>query len=168
MSIIRVAEGDVSTFKGEAIVNPANNHLRMGAGVAAALLRAGGPSIQDECDEFVKKHGPIVVGEAAITGGGKLHADYVIHAAVMGDRPASEETIRASTRSALRVAIVHGVKSIAFPILGTGVGRFPFESAARAMADEILAAARDGEVPDQVVLYGFRPAQAATLRRLLT
>ena len=168
MAIIRVAEGDVSTFEGDAIVNAANNHLKMGAGVAGALLNAGGAQIQEECDQYVRENGPIQVGEAAITGAGRLQARYVIHAAAMGDRPASEETIRASTRAALRLAIVHGVKSIAFPILGTGVGQFPFESAARAMASEILDADRAGEVPDQIVLYGYRPAQAATLRRLIT
>ena len=168
MPIIRVSEGDVSVFAGDAIVNAANNHLKMGAGVASALLKAGGPQIQDECDEYVRTHGPLEVGEAAITGAGRLHARYIIHAAAMGDLPASEETIRASTRSALRLAIVHGIKSIAFPVLGTGVGKFPFESAARAMASEILEATQAGEVPDQVVLYGYQPHQAATLRRLLT
>ena len=168
MPILRVAEGDVSVFEGDAIVNAANNHLKMGAGVAGALLNAGGPQIQEECDEYVRVNGPLEVGQAAITGAGRLQARYIIHAAAMGDKPASEETIRASTRAALRVAIVHGVKSIAFPILGTGVGKFPFESAARAMASEILDAMRDGEVPDQVVLYGYQPHQAATLRRLIT
>lgn len=168
MPIIRVAEGDVSVFDGDAIVNAANNHLKMGAGVAGALLEAGGSQIQEECDEYVRTNGPLEVGQAALTGAGRLQARFIIHAAAMGDLPASEETIRSSVRSALRLAIVHGVKSIAFPILGTGVGKFPFEQAAQAMTSEIIEASRDGEIPDQVVLYGYQPHQAATLRRLIT
>ena len=61
---ITVRHGDITTFEGDAIVNAANNHLVMGAGVAGAIRRQGGPSIQEACD----RHGPIRVGEAAITG----------------------------------------------------------------------------------------------------
>jgi O-acetyl-ADP-ribose deacetylase (regulator of RNase III) len=165
--LIRVEEGDISTFHGDAVVNAANNHLRMGAGVAGALARVGGPSIQAECDEYVRHHGPLPVGGAAITGAGDLPVRWVIHAAAMGDEPASEASIRSSTRRALALADEHHVRSIAFPVLGSGVAGFPFDAAARAMIEEVRRHATRAERPETLVLYGFGPAQAEALRRVL-
>ena len=130
-AILRVVQGDISTFQGDAVVNAANNHLRMGSGVAGALLAAGGGTIQEECDAHVRREGPLEVGGAAITGGGTLGVKYVIHAAAMGDHPPTPESIRSAVRSALQLAVEHQVESLAFPILGTGVGGFPFDEAAR-------------------------------------
>jgi len=163
-----VVEGDISTFEGDAVVNAANNHLRMGTGVAGALLRRGGGVIQEECDELLRREGPIEVGGAAITGAGHLKVRHVIHAAAMGDLPVSSESIRNATRSALKVAEENGIRSIAFPILGAGVGGFPFTEAARIMVEEVrsfLASAPDIE---SVVFYGYTPDQAAMLRRHLS
>ena len=162
-----VEEGDISTFDGDAIVNAANNHLVLGVGVAGAISARGGPEIQQECDAYVREHGPIRVGEAAITGAGKLDARFVIHAAAMGDEPVSAETIRAATHHSLALARRHSCASIAFPILGSGVGGFPFEEAARIMIEEIRGLLRHTEVVEEVVLYGYTPEQAATLRRLV-
>lgn len=168
MTLIRVEEGDIAGFSGDAVVNAANNHLVMGTGVAGALLRRGGGEIQDECHEYVREHGPIAVGEAALTGGGHLPARFVIHAAAMGDQPATSESVRSATRSSLLLAVDKGLHSVAFPILGTGVGGFPFESSARVMVDEIVKFTNDRpEALELIVLYGFWPAQAATLRRML-
>lgn len=118
MARIRVVQGDITEFQGDAIVNAANNYLKLGAGVAGAILRKGGPSIQEECDRI----GKIRVGEAAVTGAGNLPVRYVIHAAVLGDEPASLETVRKATKSALEKAVELGLKTVAFPLLGTGVG----------------------------------------------
>ncbi|HYB42856.1 MAG TPA: macro domain-containing protein, partial [Candidatus Methylomirabilis sp.] len=98
--MIRAARGDITTYAGCAIVNAANNHLRLGAGVAGAIARRGGPAIQAECD----RHGPIRVGEAALTGAGDLPCRYVIHAAAMGDEPVSERSIRDATEASLALA----------------------------------------------------------------
>src|SRR6202007_3315792 len=76
---IVIISGDLVEQEVDAIVNAANNDLQLGGGVAGAIRRAGGPSIQDECDA----QGPVRVGEAAITGAGRLRARYVIHAASM-------------------------------------------------------------------------------------
>jgi len=149
------------------VVNAANNHLRMGAGVAGALLRRGGTGIQAECDDYVRSHGPLAVGEAAVTSAGNLPARYVIHAAAMGDEPASEQSIRSATRAALRLAREKGLLSIAFPVLGSGVGGFPFEHAARVMIEEIRDFTDATPEMETIVLYGYTPQQAATLRRLL-
>lgn len=165
--LVRVEQGDIATFHGDAVVNAANNHLRMGAGVAGAIARAGGPTIQADCDEYIRRHGPTEVGGAVLTGAGMLPVRHVIHAASMGDEPASERSIRDATRRSLRLAVEHDLRRIAFPVLGTGVAGFPFEGAARAMIDEILRHGDQSEVPESVVLYGFTDDQATTLRRLL-
>src|SRR6202007_3422696 len=77
---IQIQQGDLTEMEVDAIVNAANNDLILGAGVAGAIARKGGESIQKECDEI----GSIPVGFAAITGAGNLKARYVIHAASMG------------------------------------------------------------------------------------
>lgn len=165
--LVRVEQGDIATFHGDAVVNAANNHLRMGAGVAGALARVGGPTIQADCDEIIRRQGPIAVGGAVLTGAGDLSVRHVIHAAAMGDEPASETSIRSATREALELARQHDLRTVAFPVLGTGEAGFPFELAARAMVDEIHAHAQTSDVPETVVIYGFTPDQATTFRRLL-
>ena len=166
-AILRVAQGDISTYQGDAVVNAANNHLRMGIGVAGALLAAGGGTIQDECDAFVRRQGPLQVGEAAITGAGRLGVRFVIHAAAMGDLPPTPESIRSAVRSSLTLAAEHEITSVAFPVLGSGVGGFPFDEAARILVEEVRSITPNLPFLETVVFYGFTPDEAATLRRHL-
>ncbi len=160
--MIRAARGDITTYADGAIVNAANNHLVLGAGVAGAIARRGGAAIQAECD----RHGPIRVGEAALTGAGDLPCRYVIHAAAMGDEPVSEHSIRDATRASLRLAAAHGITDVAFPILGSGVGGFSFRRAVEIM----VAAAREtepGRDAMEVVLYGYTTEDAAVINEVL-
>ncbi len=166
-AIIRVEQGDIASFVGDAVVNAANNHLHLGAGVAGAILSRGGSVIQDECDSYVRENGPLAIGEAAVTGAGALPSKYVIHAAAMGDQMPTQQSIRDATRSSLKLAAENGMKSVAFSILGTGIGAFPFAEAARVMIEEIRDFTRAVAQPDLVVLYGFTTEQAENLRRLL-
>ncbi len=132
---ILVKIGDITEEQVDAIVNPANSFLVMGGGVAGAIRRKGGKVIEDEA---ISK-APVDVGDAVATGAGKLKAKYVIHAPTM-KYPASatdEKSVRLATRAALKVARQLGVKSIAFPGMGTGVGGVPYHVAANAMCDEI-------------------------------
>ncbi len=132
-TVVRIEKGDITELEVDAIVNAANNHLWMGAGVAGAIKRKGGEEIEREA---VSK-GPIPVGEAIVTSAGKLKAKYVIHAAVMGqDLRTSERMIREATYNSLLRADELSLKSVAFPAFGTGVGGFPFDRCARAMLDE--------------------------------
>src|SRR5204863_1706267 len=95
---LETERGDISQAKVDAVVNAANNHLWMGAGVAGELKRAGGPEIEREA---VAK-GPVEIGEAVVTSGGALPAEYVIHAAVMGqDLQTDQSKIRKATRNSL-------------------------------------------------------------------
>jgi O-acetyl-ADP-ribose deacetylase (regulator of RNase III) len=162
MTRIRVREGDITTFEGDAIVNAANNFLQLGAGVAGAIRRAGGPSIQEECDQ----HGPIDVGEAALTGAGSLPVRFVIHAAAMGDRPVSRESIRGSTLASLALARENDISLLAFPVLGSGVGGFDFGRAAEIMLEAIRESPHTGSI-DEIVFYGYASRDAKTLEGLL-
>ena len=168
MTLIRVEEGDISAFAGDAVVNAANNHLVMGAGVAGAIRARGGGSIQEECDAYVRTHGPIAVGEAVVTGAGTLPSRFVIHAAAMGDEPASDRSIASATSNALTRALEVGARSVALPVLGAGIGGFAFDRAARIMLDQVrsFVALHPGSL-DSVVFFGYLPDQATALRRLL-
>ena len=131
---IELRLGDITEFEADAIVNAANNQLQLGGGVAGAIRRKGGPAIQKECNQV----GPIPLGEAAVTGGGNLKARYVIHAASMrlGERT-SEPNLRASTRASLLRAKELGVRTIAFPAVGTGIAGFPMRRCAEVMLEEV-------------------------------
>ena len=150
---VEILQGDLTLQAVDAIVNAANNDLELGGGVAGAIARRGGPSIQAECRQI----GPIRLGEAAITGGGQLPARFVIHAASMrlGGRTTAD-TLRRSTRRSLELARQKGLRSIAFPAVGTGIAHFPLDQCAEIMLDEVVAhAAQPGALKDvRFVLFG--------------
>jgi O-acetyl-ADP-ribose deacetylase (regulator of RNase III) len=130
---IVIQQGDLTEMDTDAIVNAANNDLQLGGGVAGAIRRRGGGEIQRECDEI----GSIPVGYAAITGGGKLKARHVIHAASMqlGGRTTAAN-LGNSVAHSLRIAAERGLKTIAFPAVGTGIAGFPIEECATIMLHE--------------------------------
>jgi len=136
-----IITGDIIDQDVDAIVNAANNDLVLGAGVAGAIRRAGGPSIQDECDA----HGPVKVGQAAITGAGALRARYVLHAASMalGGRT-TRESLRSSMEHVFRLARAHEVETIAVPAVGTGIAGFPIDECGRVMAEVLGIALSEG------------------------
>ncbi len=149
---IEVRQGDITQLELEALVNAANSGLWMGGGVAGALKRAGGREIEAEA---VKK-GPVPIGEAVVTGAGALKAKYIIHAAVMGqDLQTDAEKIRQATRNSLLRGDELGIKSLAFPALGTGVGGFPPDECARIMIDEVRRHSAGKTGLEKVVLVLF-------------
>lgn len=134
---LQLVEGDLTELGVDAIVNPANSYGVMGGGVAGAIRKKGGVEIENEA----VKQAPILIGEAIATGAGALPCRVVIHAPTM-THPAevtSVENIKKATRAALECADQAGLKQIAFPGMGTGVGRVEPEAAARAMAEEAWA-----------------------------
>ncbi len=151
-SRIVLRQDDLTDAPVDAIVNAANNDLILGGGVAGAIRARGGPSIQAECDKL----GPIPIGEAALTGAGKLKARYVIHAASMrlGGRT-SEAALRDSTRNSLRRAAEQGLKSVAFPAIGTGIAGFPIERCAEVMLEEIRSHLRGTTPVERVEMVLF-------------
>ncbi len=132
---ILILQADLTETDADAIVNAANNDLQLGGGVAGAIRRKGGEVIQRECNEI----GSIPVGGAAITSGGRLKARYVIHAASMelGGKTTAR-SLRSSTAHSLRIASEKGLKTIAFPAVGTGIAGFPVKECAEIMLHEAV------------------------------
>ena len=168
---IVITVGDLTDQDVDAIVNAANNDLLLGGGVAGAIRRRGGPSIQDECNA----HGPVRVGEAALTGGGHLKARYVIHAASMalGGRTTAA-SLQASMTATFEIARGSAFETVAVPAVGTGIAGFPMDECARIMATCLSRAFTDGWEPSEVrfVLFDeaaqreFEPPFLATFRGL--
>jgi O-acetyl-ADP-ribose deacetylase (regulator of RNase III) len=125
---IELWNGDICELEVDAIVNAANLSLWMSTGVGGALKRAGGDAI-----EFAAvRQAPVPLGGAVVTPAGKLAAKAVIHAVSLDrERRTSAPVIEAAVRSAMARAREMGATSIAFPALGTGVGGFPLDEAAR-------------------------------------
>lgn len=159
MTSIEVIEGDITQLEVDAISNAANTQLRHGGGVAGAIVRAGGRSIQEESDRVA----PIELGSAVATGAGKLPARWVIHAATMElGGPTSAEIIGRATASTLRVADELGAKSLGMVAFGTGVGGFPVEEAATIEVREVRAHVDAGTGLERVVFCLFgEPARIA-------
>src|SRR4051794_34149501 len=124
-----------------------------GGGVAAAISRAGGPSVQRESDEKT----PIALGETVETTAGHMPARYVIHAATMElGGPTSAEIIEQATRSTLAKAEELGCRSLALVAFGTGVGGFPIEEAARIM----VGVAREHEGSLERIVFAVHGEEA--------
>ncbi|MGQ9859018.1 MAG: macro domain-containing protein [Thermodesulfobacteriota bacterium] len=165
---LELIQGDITELATDAIVNAANAQLMLGGGVAGAIRAKGGPTIQEECYRI----GPISVGQAAITGAGNLKARHVIHA--VGPRMGEgdeDQKLRSATLNSLRLADKHGLKSVAFPAISTGIFGFPLDRCARIMLQSVLDYLKGDTALERVVfcLYGeeaFRCFQE-TLRELV-
>jgi len=131
---VEILQGDLTEMDADAIVNAANNDLQLGGGVAGAIRRKGGPRVQAECTEI----GTIPVGGAAITSGGNLEARHVIHAASMQlGGQTTAHALQSSAAHSLRIAAQQGLKTIAFPAVGTGIAGFPMRQCAEIMLSEV-------------------------------
>jgi O-acetyl-ADP-ribose deacetylase len=150
---IVIIAGDLVDQDVDAIVNAANNDLVLGGGVAGAIRSRGGPTIQEQCET----HGPVRIGESAVTTGGELSARHVIHAASMALGGATTtESLESSMNHAFQIADELGVKTIAIPAVGTGIAGFPIDECAVVMARSLRKALANGWGPDEVrfVLFG--------------
>jgi len=153
---IEVVEDDITTLEVDAIANAANTDLAHGGGVAGAIVRAGGRSIQEESDRLA----PIGLGEAVATGAGELPARWVIHAATMRlGGPTSSEIIRDATAATLARADELGANSLALVAFGTGVGGFPIAEAAAIEVGQVRAHLERGSSLERVV-FCVRGAEA--------
>ena len=156
MATIEVLETDITKLEVDAIANAANTQLAHGGGVAGAIVRAGGRSIQEESDRIA----PIGLGDAVATGAGELPCRWVIHAATMElGGPTSAEIIRRATANTLRKADQLGARSLALVAFGTGVGGFPLDEAARIEAEEVRRYLDDGGRLERIV-FAVRGAEA--------
>jgi O-acetyl-ADP-ribose deacetylase (regulator of RNase III) len=156
VATVEVLETDVTTLAVDAIANAANTRLAHGGGVAGAIVRAGGPVIQQESD----RKAPIRLGEAVETGAGELPARWVIHAATMElGGPTSADIIRRATSATLWKAEELNVRSLALVAFGTGVGGFSIDDAAEIEVEEVRRHLETGSRLERVV-FAVRGAQA--------
>ncbi len=165
---IEVYKGDITQAEIEAIVNPANSLMIMGGGVAGAIRRAGGEEIEAEA----RKYAPVPVGKAIVTGAGKLQprVRYVIHAPTM-ERPAmrtTREKVEKATRAALEAAASRGIREVALPAMGAGVGGLDVKTSMEAMLDALESLPDDVKSKIQrIVFVGYRDADAKKMVEVL-
>ncbi|MFX1535987.1 MAG: macro domain-containing protein [Promethearchaeota archaeon] len=135
-SELELALGDITELEVDAIVNAANKNLILGGGVAGAIRKRGGPSIQEECNKI----GGTYVGGAVITGAGNLPAKHVIHAVgpVMGEGN-EDEKLKNATENTLKLADDQKLESLAFPAISTGIFQFPIDRCAKIMLNSTIS-----------------------------
>ncbi len=151
---MRVIQGDITTLAVDAIVNAANTHLRGGGGVDGAIHRAAGPQLLEECLRI----GGCPTGEARLTRGHRLPANFVIHTVgpVYQDGTHGEpELLAACYRASLELATAHDIQSIAFPCISTGVYGYPANEAARIAVATVVSWLRRHDTPRGVVFCCF-------------
>jgi O-acetyl-ADP-ribose deacetylase len=167
--LIEVVVADITTLEVHAIVNAANERMLGGGGVDGAIHAAAGPELLEACRQVseVRPGVRCPTGEARITPGFELPARFVIHTVGpvwQGGDQGEPELLASCYRTSLELAAEHGVASIAFPAISTGVYGYPAEEAARIAVGELQAAPASIE---RIVVCGFDQATAERYRHLL-
>jgi O-acetyl-ADP-ribose deacetylase (regulator of RNase III) len=163
---IEVVRADITTLAVTAIVNAANSSLAGGGGVDGAIHRAAGQRLLEAC----RKIGACPTGEARITPGFDLPAQYVIHAVGPvwnGGGQGEAELLRACYRNAMLLASRHACDSVAFSAISCGVYGYPADQAASIAVDEVLRATTLVGVPSQVLLVCFDEPVLGSFARAL-
>jgi O-acetyl-ADP-ribose deacetylase len=164
MARVEVRDTDITQLDVDAIANAANTQLRHGGGVAGAIVRAGGSSIQEECE----RKAPIGLGEAVESSAGELPARWVIHAATMElGGPTSADIIRDATAATLAKADELGAQSLALVAFGTGVGGFSLDEAAAIEVAEVRRHLDSGSRLELVVFAVHGDAAREAFERAL-
>ena len=160
----QIVEGDITKEQVDAIVNAANSQLAHGGGVAWAISRAGGKTVQKESNAWVREHGEVSHAKPAYTSGGDMPCKYIIHAVgpVWGDGDEDRKLADAVTGS-LRVATDLGLASVSLPAISTGIFGFPKKRAARIIFSSIesyLTQNADSPLTTvRLILYGKTDAE---------
>jgi O-acetyl-ADP-ribose deacetylase (regulator of RNase III) len=153
-TLLELLEGDITEADTEAIVNPANEALVLGGGVAGAIRTKGGPAIQAECNTI----SPTCVGAAVKTTAGNLKAEYVIHAVGPRMGEGDEDVkLKCATLNSLVLADRDGIKSVTFPAISTGIFGFPMDRCAEIMLQTTIDYLKSETNLEKVVfcLYGL-------------
>jgi len=161
-----VVVGDLTKERVDAIVNAANSSLMGGGGVDGAIHRAGGPDILQACGHIRRTRFPdgLPTGDAVITPGGRLPARHVIHTVgpIKGRNGARDAELLAQCYSnSIALAQQHGLATIAFPAISTGIFGYPRDEAAAVASSAIAHALEDAPGIEQVRMVFFSEADAA-------
>jgi O-acetyl-ADP-ribose deacetylase (regulator of RNase III) len=166
LEAISVEVGDITHQSVDAIVNAANTRLAKGGGVCGAIHRAAGPELDAECRTI----GGCPTGNARLTRGYNLPASWVIHTVgpVWQDGNANEDALLASCyRASLALALDHGLRSVAFPAISTGIYGFPLQRATRIAVRTVRGFLGEHGVVERVVFVCFDEDTAAIYRQAL-
>ena len=153
---IEVQQGDITKIKVDAVVNAANSSLLGGGGVDGAIHRAGGPAILEECRKIRARQGGCDTGEAVITTGGNLPAQYVIHTVGpvwSGGENGEPELLANCYHNSLRIASEKQLQSIAFPNISTGIYGYPKPNAAQVAVQAVKDYLKSNETSLQRVIF---------------
>lgn len=163
---LEIEVGDITKIEATAIVNAANERLAPGGGVCGAIFRAAGAGLIEECQAY----DGCPTGEARITGGYSLPAEWIVHAVGpvwQGGGAGEAELLAGCYRNALQLACEYRMESIAFPAISTGIFGYPPEEAAKVAVAACRDHASAHEFPKRILLVAFDEAQAEPLRRAL-
>ncbi len=152
--VLRAIQGDITRLDVDAIVNAANSSLMGGGGVDGAIHRAAGPELVQEC---MTLHG-CKTGQAKITRGYRLKARHVIHTVGPvwnGGMHSERDLLAACYKNSLRLAAEHGVTSMAFPCISTGIYRFPPDEAARIAVATVKQSTAEEDSVREVIFCCF-------------
>ena len=156
--------GDVTTMSVSAVVNAANEHLMHGGGIALAIARAGGATIDDESREWIASRGPVESGIAALTSAGEMPSSYVIHVAgpIFDESQDNEALLGTAVMTALEAAHEIEARSVAIPAISAGIYGYPPDEACQVIA-ESAADFLSGELGSlsSCRLVGYDAAMAA-------
>lgn len=161
-SRVVAARADITKLEVDVVVNAANERLAHGGGVAAAIARAGAPDVDAESRAWVREHGPVGPGEAAVTSAGAMPARWVVH--VVGPRYRDGEDnaalLREAVTAALSAAAAQGARSVALPAISAGIFGYPPDEAVSVIVAAVAAWVRTHDGPPEVVLVGYDTAMA--------
>jgi O-acetyl-ADP-ribose deacetylase (regulator of RNase III) len=138
---VSIIQGDITKQATDATVNAANPSLMGGGGVDGAIHRAGGPAILEECQKIVARQGRLPTGKAAITTGGNLRAQYVIHTVgpIWHGSGNEAELLRSAYYECLKLATANKLASISFPSISTGAYGYPVDEAAKIAVSTVVS-----------------------------